>query len=669
LTLTVATPGVDPITTLDNGIKIVRCAEYVGGARGTLSTVADSLSVSGTVVKDEQTLAAATTTANRFGSVSDSVTIPVADFDYPDPDASYVGFLGLRSEGSTPVGAKMGERFQYYLNNVGPSVMLGRDGSVDVFNTRVPKWIYEHYTLVELGGFGPPFDTGVTDINIRAWGITNGADPMSWYLDVLYLVPNVLESSDDNDREFFGAWSFYVRQDITLPATDDVTNDIGQYSVLYHTDDGTFQDGEGMDIQTDDDENTESDWHDIFTVEPERESSWVTIVGTGSRLIQPFTVSEFDFSTEAGTFVQTYELPDGFIMQGERNLTQGWEVSGGAWRSMGPTSARGFNDNDYWALGQYTQRTGFSAGDPSTYAPQMGPVESFVLTMKLTLTSGFPVGGAFSFVGGGVEWSTSTSAQMRRLAGVEVKHSPGGTTQARLCYSDGHDINVVPDDMAGAGFTTVLGGLGTGGSYWVKVERRFYHWRAKVWLDGSSEPGAWTLEAYQPIENGFGGTIIQYPWLTGWTVFPNVAALPVTLDNSSSLTPMSPGGMVWFYTGFNSIVPQYQFEMNEIHCDYNPDTAPGGSGTYTGAYYHLEKFDGSEDWGTAYVPPGALQVLYTDYAPHHFGGTVAWGTDIHGGNFMAWRETGGKLLQAAAYSQFFFRRPAREPQWGDLKYP
>lgn len=666
MTLTVAVPGADPVTTLDNGIKIIRLAEYVGAARGTLSTVADSLSVAGTVVKDEQALAVPTTFANNFSSVADSVTIPVADLNYP-AQASYSGFLGLRSEGSTPVGGKALERWNLYFNNAGPTVMLGEDGVVTIANTRVPKSIYEHYTLLDLGGFGPTFNAGVTDLNIRAWGITNVSDPISWYLDVLYLIPNQLANSDESNRQAYGAWTFYP-PDNESPASDSVPNDIGQYSVLYQTVDGVFSDGEGLDIQTSNAENTEFDWHDIFFNEPEREVSWITFVGTGSRCIKPHTISILDFSTIVGTHVAGMELPDGFILLGDRSGTQGWELSGGAWRILSSSSTHNtINVQRPWSIGQYTQRTPFSAPDPSTYAPQMGPLESFILTIKCTINSA-PTGASMSFVAGGVEWSTSTSAIMRRLAGVEIKNNTDGSNQARLCYSDGSNLNGLPGDMSGAGFTSVLSGIGAGSSYWLKIERRFYHWRVKVWADGDAEPSSWTLEAYQPLENGFGGSLVQYPWQTGFSGFPATTSLPITLDNDPNFTPMSVGGQFWEYAGFNKLNTDL-FEVNEYDVVYDPDPEPGGSGSYTGAYFHIEKYDGSEDWGTAYVPPGALQVLYTDYAPHHFDGNTGEGTDTHGGNFMAWKETGGKLLQGAAYSQFFFRRPARQPLWGDIKFP
>lgn len=658
MTLTLATPTASPITVLPNGLKIIRCADYVGAARGTLSTVSDSLSVAGTVVKDEQALAAATTFTNRFGSVSDSVTIPIADLAMV-AGAEYEAFLGLRSTGSTPIGAKAGETWNYYSNNVGPTVQHGSDGTVRFTNTVVPKSIYEHYSLLDLGFFSATAFTGKTNLNIRAWGITS-ADPISWYLDVLYLVPKFLAGTDDWDLEFYGNFAYYVKQSVSRPATDAVSNDIGQYSVLYQTHDGVFNDGMGMDIQDSNAERTEFDWNGIFFNDPLQTKSYLTIVGAGSRLIKPQSpLSSFDFSTEAGTFTQKYDLPDGFIIIGNRALTVGWEVSGGAWRVKGPTGTQTNNTNHHWAIGQWPQRATFSSSNPSTFAPQMGPLESFILTMKCTLTSGYPTGGAVSMVAGGVSWTNSTSAVIRRLAGIEVRHNTAGTTDARLCYSDGNNTNVLPVDMSGAGFTSVLGGLASGGSYWIKVERRFYHWRAKVWLDGSSEPSSWTLQAYQPIESSLGGSVIQYPWTTGWSGNPAVSALPITLNNNASLTPFAPGGQFWFYNGFNKVSPQYQFAVNSYQVDYDPD--PDGSGSFTGAYFNLEKYDGSDDWGTVYVPPGALQVLYTDYAPHHFGGNLIDGTDIHGGNFSAWKEAGAKLAQGAAYSQFFFRRKLQNP--------
>ena len=671
MTLSLAVPGADPVTTLDNGVKIIRMADFVGAARGTLSTVSDPLSVAGTVVKDEQAIAPPSTFASTFSSVSDSITIPVAAIGFP-AYYGYVNFLGLRCAGSTPANGRAAEFWNYFNNLIGPTVRLGFDGSPSSSNNRVPTSIYEHYSLLNLGGF-----TGVsaTNLNIRAWSFTNVADPMAWYLDVLYLVPTSLAASDESNGFSYGTWAYWLPQLVLDPgaiATDDVPIDIGQFSVLESLADGVFLFGTGLDAQEAFDENTEFDWKHLFFNEPEREASWLTIVGCGSRLIKPETIETIDFSDTTGTPQWgEYLTPKSYVLTGTGTSigSEGWAAVSGQFLLRGSASAppAGHNFYFYWALGQ--RRTGltgtFNVNDPRTYTKVMGNLESFVMTMKCTLTDGYPTGTH------GVQWAVGavryTPSVPRYAHALVIEHTPGGASTAKLAsrYSNNESPYSAMDT---GGAISVLGGLSAGGSYWVKVERRWYNWRAKVWLDGDPEPSSWDLEAHESVIFS-SGSPIQYPYTTGWSGSPNNENFPVTFPIDSSLfgSPWTPGGEMVFLDGCTST--HWHFAIDDITVEYDPDPAPGGSGTYTGAYYHIEKYDGSVDWGTVYVPPGAIQVLYTDYAAHHFGGNAINGWDIHGGNFAAWKEAGGKLGQAAAYSNFYFRRPARRPLWGDIKFP
>lgn len=671
MTLSVATPGPDPITTLENGLKIIRLAEYIGAARGTLSVVSDPLSVAGTVVKEEQAVAPPSTFASQFASVSDSVTIPVADFDFP-ATYSYAVFMGLRCEGSTPANGRAGEFWNYFNgNNTAPTVRIGFDGSPSFGDVHAPTSIYEHYSLLSLGGF---IGVSATDINIRAWGLTNVADPMAWYLDVMYLVPLSLAASDESNGYSWGSWAYWLPQpvlDISAIATDEVPIDIGRFSVLSSLADGVFQIGTGIDLQESNEENTEFDWNEIFFNEPERETSWITIVGCGSRLIKPQTLETIDFSDTTGTPQWgEYLTSDGYVLTGTGSGvdSEGWAAVSGQFllRGSGVAPPAGHNFYFYWALGQ--RRTGltstFVSSDPRTYSKVMGDLESFVMTMKCTLTDGYPTGASVQWAVGAVRYTPSVPRYGHALV---IEHKTDGTSTAKLASR--YTNNESPyEAMDTGGVVSVLGGLSGGGSYWIKVERRFYHWRAKVWLDGDPEPGSWTLEAHESTIFSTGSPI-KYPYTTGWAGSPSSENFPVTLPMDSSIfgSPWTPGGEMVFLDGCTST--HWHFAMDDITVEYDPDPAPGGAGDYTGAYFHIEKYDGSEDWGTAYISPGALQVLYTDYARHHFGGNAINGTDQHGGNFMAWKETGGKLLQGAAYSQFYFRRSAKQPQWGDIKYP
>ena len=95
LTLVTAT---SPVNQLANGIISIRCEDYVGAARGTLTTTADGASVAGTVVAETQTIAVQTTFVTRgtlYGGVANTVVVPKADLTL-DPDAdSYHVFISM----------------------------------------------------------------------------------------------------------------------------------------------------------------------------------------------------------------------------------------------------------------------------------------------------------------------------------------------------------------------------------------------------------------------------------------------------------------------------------------------------------------------------------------------------------------------------------------------
>jgi hypothetical protein len=97
--------------------------------------------------------------------------------------------------------------------------------------------------------------------------------------------------------------------------------------------------------------------------------------------------------------------------------------------------------------------------------------------------------------------------------------------------------------------------------------------------------------------------------------------------------------------------------MNELTVDYDPDIDSEGS--YTGANLKLEKHDGTVNYGSVYIAPGAERVAYTDYADHHYDSNGT--TDTHGGNLRVWTESGAQPLQLGTYGPIYFRRPEVPP--------
>lgn len=668
MTLTLAAPDATPIRTYPNGLKVVRLTDYIGAARGTLTTVADTAAVAGNVVKDSQTVAVPTTFVNQWTSVADSVTIPVADFAYP-AESSYTGYLSLRCEGRPPVNARAREKFNIWNSTSTPNVQIGRDGVEASLFIPVPREHYSCYQMLQLGGFSSFFDSGATDINIRAWGIAGGTW-VAWYLDCLYLIPNQLKDTDTGSSSDPNQFAWYIGQEIqdpAAPATDvDPNTQLGERSTFWIPRDIVTNYSGAWDIQDSDGEETESDWHPFwFGSDPALEVSYIYWVGLCSRLIAYHEIENADFSdtgpdpTPAGPFVQFYVTPQGYRIQvftggdmGEYYFADGvmrfrcyiepTEVPP-SYFPRGPSS-----DNDRWSIGALTAKVPFNSTDPRTYAAEMDSLESYVFTVKCRPIDGIPLTGMrYWWYGERFTRENSAIASIAFGPMVDIDSSGSATVQFRIAG------NTFSADQMFGDVAAVTGNLSN--DFWVKYEKRLYVWRVKVWLDGDPEPNDWLLQTNEPADyvNSISGTVIlPYPWDTGYPVTGNTSTinepnrLPDETNNTTGTRGWTPGGMMLLNAGFNQ--PGWRFDQSPIIVEYDPDIE--GSGSYTGANFRLEKYDGTVQWGQVYVDPGMCRVAFSDYAPHHFEGST------HGGNIIAWKEPGGHPLQTAGYSVMSFRR-------------
>lgn len=680
MTLTLAEPGADPVRTYSNGLKVVRLTEYIGAARGTLSTVSDPYAVAGSVVKEEQTIAIPTSFTNGFSTVADSVTIPIADLDYP-AGSFYTGWVSVRCEGRPPLTARSGEKFNIWLsNNASPALQLGRDGTRVVQFMPIPREHYANYSMLQLGGFGlndgvGP-DVGKTNLNIRAWGIAGSSPSFSMYLDCLYLIPSEIKDTDTGATDEPGDFTWFVGQSVvdpSLPATDDISNTpLDSHSTFFAPIDVATNTGTGWDIQDSPEEKTEFDWHgNWFASDSELEPSYIYWAALASRLINAHVIDDVDFSdtgpdpSPTGPFVQQYETPEGYQMGGLTGGNNGefyfadqcmrYRTYSVAYGEAPPSFyPRPTADEDPYAFGYVMRRSGFVVTDPRTYAPQASSLESFIVTHKCNPIDGIPSsGGGMAYWIRGARFTAAVTALIYRVwmgAKIDIDTTGDATVQF---YFNPNDPVSAPTVAVGSA-VAVPDNLGT--AFWVKMERRLYEWRIKIWLDGDTEPASWLLEVLQPsalFNTISGGITMQYPWDTGFPVsgsttdidVPNILANPTSGD--ATLQGWTMSGAVELGAGFN-ITNGWRFDISPFKIEYDPDSEDEGG--YTGANFQIEKYDESIDWGSVYVDPGMCRVAFSDYAPHHFD------NDTHGGNVIAWRENGAHPLQTAAYGNMSFRR-------------
>jgi hypothetical protein len=454
--------------------------------------------------------------------------------------------------------------------------------------------------------------------------------------------------------------------------------------------DSVWESSVSFDLQDDDVEKTLVDWNSVFFSDPTGLRSFVSAV-VGSRSLSAYTIETEDFSAFTGAnpgppvggLVLT-ESAQGYRMESAASNWSGNVTNYGG----GPYSARFYFFNSClkftgrstaftlvtpgvaeWSVGTGTVRptpvSGAGSSDPRNVAPLLHGLDSFIFTHKVNFLMGHAAGDVEMHFGGG-KWSIVNTAHQTRVTNTaKVIHHSDGTHEIALEAWGSNASNSLSVDFASP--VTVMPGLSPGGSYWVKIEKRYNYWRARCWVDGDTEPSTWDVEGFAPAwvqAVSLGGlAAVDYPYTATW---PNDATFILEdprywAGHSTNFTAtqwMHEGRLV-MTSGFNTI--NYSIEVAEFTFEYNPDS--DNIGSPTGAYYRFEKYDGSEDWGTIYVPPGAWRLLISGYDEHHFA------SDTHGGNMYAWKETGAEALQVAASSDIFFRRPAKVPQWGDITYP
>lgn len=688
MTLTLATPAPVGIKTYPNGLKVIRLHEYASSTpRATLSVVTDSDSPAGKAVKDTQELAVATTNTGRGGSAADTISIPVADLEI-GADAFYSGYVGIRVMGRPPIGSRAGEVWNSQNLSAGPSVCRVHDSTIFDYYV-IPRDFYSGYTLLRVGSFSPFYLGSTVNVKFRAFGIT-GAN-MEFYLDLLYLIPSSLTALDTGgsfSADAFPPLGLYSSLDPDRDNDNSTNNSIGTaHSVMpdrYY--DSVWDWDVSYDLQDNDDEPSVQDWSNIFFSDPSITTSFIYIP-VGSRVINAHTLCSEDFSAWPGNtpLAQYEEVDEGYQIETVVSTFPGTNSNHppGAWNTewylmndsvqfLGPDNSLGvlplgIDTFAWWSIGTQTGRahpvSGNGSSDPRNVAPLLQGFDSIIMTQKVNLLMGHSGADVEISLGGGRWSAVDTAHQTRVTVTANVIHHANGTHSIELTSSGvfaGEHVFVSP--------VSVMPGLTPGNSYWVKVEKRYNHWRARCWVDGDAEPSTWDVEGFAPAfvrSTSLGDIAVDYPYNVNWPsdvtfIFEDPRYWHGYPFPGSTYTPWMHEAGITCKAGFNTV--NYEIQVDEITFAYDPN-GDDGNGNHTGAYFRLEKYDGSVSWGAVHVPPRSWRIIMTNLDDHHFA------ADTHGGTMYAWKEAGGHPLQVAAWEDVHFMHPGKFPRWGDITYP
>jgi hypothetical protein len=256
----------------------------------------------------------------------------------------------------------------------------------------------------------------------------------------------------------------------------------------------------------------------------------------------------------------------------------------------------------------------------------------------------------------GWEASHSLSDIDMDITGVAL-YLDGGDLKATLRAHSVYDPQFGTTRYSQANFgtspVTIQGGYSLGDVVNVIVERRYYVWRAKVWMDGDAEPGGWTLEGLQvsffpdTVNNPTTYTPSQYPYSSAdrdeWG-----SKVRVYMDQYPCL-----GAVTDVQTGSATAFGHVTFDNFTV--SYDP------VGSRDTAHISLEKHDGSVQYGTAAFDTD--RIIIASLAQHTFDG------DTNGFNVYLWADSGAAELQSVTASDFIMRAPIPGPIYGDIMFP
>jgi len=677
-------PAPASVITHEGGLITVRLFDFPGAARGTLTTPADALSTSGTVIKDTQTIAVQTSftsDSTLYGLAADSVVIPLSSLNRED-DIDYQPYIGMRLEGDVPTNAQAFSSWIAFRGRstgvfsvAGPGVGSEVDGAFAGSVEWLPRSLIAEYTLREMPFIVSHGDTA-GDFVIRAWGIAGGT--LAIFLDTLYLVPVSGDEIPENTRWLrtgpadFAALSF--DNDGTLFRDED-NDDLwwpGKFSVFLYDSvwtPGSDRSAQLADFQEDDSEVTVADangdesWDGSDDLPPDPKSwMWYPVGGTQVGDVTLITDNFSVAATAGGGVSSNIDEFIRFVETGTASqVSTFWDAPGTTRRGFfievgsgvgtayyGATGAGGLPNSPFgWLIdraeigyGQNTLLSG-SGSDPRNYKRTLWPhlycfeaVARFRLRDNMNLASA-QLGRTGSYNETGREDYSGAWLQF-------------DGTAAKLYLIISYDSGQIYDTISGP--ITIDASYTLDEWIWVRVRKDGYHWRARAWEDGTTEPTTWGVDGYEPLlrRPQVPAVFVDYEWDDNWVlsadndaVFGDPRGGPADPQARSGFT-----AGIGIGTTVKHGQPRCRIEVDDFQLKWDPT-----SGSLGDMSVHQEKYDGSVDYGTVVVPYGSHRFIQGSFDNYHFNG------DTNGYNIRLWKEAGSPDYMTAGMGLIYERAP------------
>lgn len=647
MALTLVTPSA-PVTSMANGIIVVRCKDYPGAARGTLTVVSDALSVPGSTVRDEQTIAVQTTfttPSTRYNAVADSVNVPIADLNLP-ADIGYEIYVSCRTEGDPPSNA-LARCMQYTYPQNGATALFGfGDDAVGMwFRPDVlARSPIDNYLIYDLGTWDTD-GTGATEFIVRGWGVTGG--DVALFFDLIYFVPAYNFGAGTLVTYFENPNSpmVFLANGVVSPDKDNDTTSapwLGKFSVLDWQMPWVEQNGV-IDMQEADDESTSYDTGALpadataclaYTVGQTHIASHTVVTENFASSTTPIWV------TGQGYLGEVADTPFAGFYDPPTDSLNGWDfAAAGTAPCYVPANQATANSDAVMAFGN-SQLSGGSPTDPRDYFPQINMRNGIAL-------------GRVSFDTLQASYGEIGAASNNERVTARLDLDSGGNLDLSLEMLTNRNGSPT-DTFTIDGPVNITGSYSTGTYYWIRVERRGYFWRARAWQDGNTEPTSWDVEGQEPLvyraTSPTTALFAAYPWDDNW----NAASNDVVLYDPRSSTFFAPV----LIAGVDASLPRMIITWDDFELTWDP-----GTGTPDDVTTRTLKYDDSVVLDPQVVVPyGSHRFVQGPVSTRSFNG----GTN--GFNIRAWKEPTSPNLDPAGVANVW-QKESPPPLIGSIKHP
>lgn len=701
MSLTLATPT-GPVTRFAGGVVMIRCADYIDDdSRATIEAISDPDSVCGTVVHETQSLPYIVIDDGSMVLPDDpeyvdytqgdlSLRIPYADLGLEDA-ITYVVYIGVKVTGDGSVGHRLGNTFMTLSANSQDVDIAAFDDSLPVtppdaflhIGMKLPRPQTNDGYRIQWYGYidwdtddnfhfvGEALSSAPTDIVFI--GCSGEDSTYELYLDCIYLVPY---QSDTNSDYFLQpadltAWdplfdnnnTFDPRPDTSFD-DDSSSNGLAtptqdaQFSVMYAEPPGfgTQFFAPGGDYQKAKNEGSFFSicnffWDGIGTLDDPVAATAITL---SPIYIPAQTIETETFPTDMvfdGSFSVFESASDQFYWTLKQQAFGDIDITSGSLRMLNTIIDASIRRQSFICLG----KDGFLDVSPSyaTTKPLLEEMNAGIIETTTSITATpTPSELMRSFVGFyQKDWPRyQSSGEAISLCGAFL-YVEGGDLKATLRMTVRSTAGLHGATDFGTSPVTIQGGY-TGDVIRVKVEHRYYVWRAKVWIDGGSEPGSWTLEGFMP---SFVSDTLFSP--SSWVITDYPYAIVDRDDWGENCRSTAD----WYATVGVSVEPDAGATgagsaiFGPVTYSYDPN------GTRGDMSLSMEKYDGTVQYGTVTMSTDRIAIASIDnYTFEH---------DGQGFNLYLWNEAGSADLQSACASDVFMRAFDPLPLFGSIKRP